>query len=187
MIFFWVFGLISIFILTLFSWAWFLGWNFYYFFFLLYMADKASLFFLEINQSCNLCHKFLFGMLYINLLNLVWFWSRIWRFYKFWSFKSWGFWYLRISRLILILHLKCFLFKFMWFFVFLLKAVGIKSQNNMLGLGFLSGDAELSEEEQVVVRGSQLKSHKWGTNERWSEEKLLLGYDECNSSIYSSN
>ena len=65
--------------------------------------------------------KFLFGMLYINLLNLVWFWSRIWEFYKFWSFKSWGFWYLRLSRLILILHLKCFLFRFMWFF-FLIKS-----------------------------------------------------------------
>ena len=62
--------------------------------------------------------KFLFGMLYINLLNLVWFWSRIWGFYKFCSFKSWGFWYLRLSRLILILHLKCFLFRFMWFFVY---------------------------------------------------------------------
>ena len=59
--------------------------------------------------------KFLFGMLYINLLNLVWFWSRIWGFYKFWSFKSWGFWYFRLSRLILILHLKCFLFRILWF------------------------------------------------------------------------
>ena len=29
LIFFWVFGLISIFILTLFLWVWFLGWNFY--------------------------------------------------------------------------------------------------------------------------------------------------------------
>ena len=67
--------------------------------------------------------KFLFGMLYINLLNLVWFWSRIWGFYKFWSFKSWSFWFLRLSRLILILHLKCFLFRFMWFFVFLLKTM----------------------------------------------------------------
>ena len=47
--------------------------------------------------------KFLFRMLYINLLNLkgyIWFWSRIWGFYKFGSFKSWGFWYLRLSRLI---------------------------------------------------------------------------------------
>ena len=30
---------------------------------------------------------------------------------------------MRLSRLILILHLKCFLFRFMWFFVFLLKAM----------------------------------------------------------------
>ena len=38
--------------------------------------------------------KFLFSMLYISLLNLkcfIWFWSRIWGFYKFGSFKSWGF------------------------------------------------------------------------------------------------
>ena len=67
--------------------------------------------------------KFLFGMLYINLLNLVWFWSRIWGLYKFWSFKSWSFWYLHLTRLILILHFKCFLFRFMWFFVFLLKVM----------------------------------------------------------------
>ena len=38
--------------------------------------------------------------------------------------------------------------------------VGIKAQNNMLGLGLLSGDTELSKEEQVVVKGSQLKSYK---------------------------
>ena len=31
--------------------------------------------------------KFLFGMLYTNLLNLVWFWCRIWGFYKFWNLK----------------------------------------------------------------------------------------------------
>ena len=75
-------------------------------------------------MSSNLRNdKFLFGMLYINLLNLVCFWSRIWGFYKFWSFKSWGFWYLRFSWLILILHLKCFLFRFMWFFVFLINAM----------------------------------------------------------------
>ena len=61
--------------------------------------------------------KFLFGMLYINLLNLkgfIWFWSRIWRFYKFGSFKSWSFWYLHLCRLILILYLKCFSFGFMY-------------------------------------------------------------------------
>ena len=51
----------------------------------------------------------------------------------------------------------------------------------MLGLGLLF------EEGQIVVRGSQLKSHKWGTNGRWFEEELFLGYDECSSSMYSSN
>ena len=75
-----------------------------------------------ISKACSLNDKFLFGMLYINLLNLVWFWSRIWGFYKFWSFKSWGFWYLHL-RLILILHLKCFLFRFMWFFFFLFLGI----------------------------------------------------------------
>ena len=39
-------------------------------------------------------------------------------------------------------------------------SVGIKAQNNMLGLGLLFEDAEMSEEGQIVVRGSQLKSHK---------------------------
>ena len=66
--------------------------------------------------------KFLFGMLYINLLNLVWFCSKIWGFYKFWNFKSWSFWYLHLSRLILILYLKCFLFRFVWFFCFHIKS-----------------------------------------------------------------
>ena len=47
-------------------------------FFLLYMADKASLFFqkkwkLQLMSSSLGNDKFLFGMLYINLLNLVWF------------------------------------------------------------------------------------------------------------------
>ena len=75
-------------------------------------------------MSSNLGNdKFLFGMLYINLLNLVWFWNRIWGFYKFWSFNSWVFWYLRLNRLILIFHLNYFLFRFMGFFVFLLKAM----------------------------------------------------------------
>ena len=44
--------------------------------------------------------------------------------------------------------------------IFYFITVGIKVHNNMLGLGLLSEDAELSEEGQVVVRGSQLKSHK---------------------------
>ena len=118
MIFFWVFGLISIFILTLFC-----GFDFWVEmstnYFILYMANVTSLFFWRKIKA-------LFGMLYINLLNLkdfIWFWSRIWGFYKFGSFKFWGFWYLRLSRLILIIYLKCYLFGFMWFFIFLIKAM----------------------------------------------------------------
>ena len=80
-------------------------------------------FFSLISKACSLNNKFLFGMLYINLLSLVWFWSRIWGFYKFWSFKSWSFWYSCLGRLILILHLKCFLFRFMWFFLFLFLGI----------------------------------------------------------------
>ena len=95
-------------------------------FFLLYMTIK-HLYFLEKKSKLQPISfendKFLFGMLYINLLNLVWFWNRIWEFYKFWSFRSSGFCYLCLSRLILILHFKCFLFRFMWFFVFLLKVM----------------------------------------------------------------
>ena len=89
-----------------------------------FSTNYFFLFYIAVKSSSSLGNdKFLFGMLYINLLNLVWFWSRIWEFYKFWSFKSWDFWYLRLSMLILILRLKCFLFRFMWFFVFLLKAM----------------------------------------------------------------
>ena len=40
----------------------------------------------------------------------------------------------------------------MHFFLGLIS-VGIKAQNNMLGLGLLSEDAELSEKGQIVVRG----------------------------------
>ena len=129
LIFFWVFGLISIFILTLFrEFSFWIEISTHYFF-ILYVVGKASLFFFwEISKLQPMFSslgndKYLFGMLYINLLNLVWFWSRIWGFYKFRSFKSWGFWYLRLSRLILILYLKCFLFRFKGFFVFLLKAM----------------------------------------------------------------
>ena len=140
------------------------------------MAYEASLYFWRKIKGTTYVFqprdKFLFGMLYINLLNLksfICFWSRIWGFYKFGSFKSWdfakglvtelaplhiqsvwrfrgeriqavrlaaccnyfskkkkkswSFWYLRLSKLILILYLKCFLFGFMQFFVFLIKAM----------------------------------------------------------------
>ena len=96
LIFFRVFGLISIFILTLFSWVWFFGWNFYFFLknyctwqikYLYFFGEKSKLQPMFSSLGNN---KILSGMLYINLLNLVWFWSKIWGFYKFWSFKSWG-------------------------------------------------------------------------------------------------
>ena len=65
--------------------------------------------------------------------------------------------------------------------------VRIKAQNDMLGFGLLSGNTELSEEEQVVFRGPQWKSYKWEMNEKWSKEEFLLEYDECSSSMYSNN
>ena len=65
--------------------------------------------------------------------------------------------------------------------------VRIKAQNDMLGLGPLSGTAELSEEKQVVIRISHWETYKWGTNGMWSEERLLLRYDKDSSSTYSSN
>ena len=72
-------------------------------FFFGYVAKKASLFFRRKIKTTTYVFqprdKFLFGILYINLLYLkgfIWFWSRIWGFYKFGSFKSWGFWYLRL-------------------------------------------------------------------------------------------
>ena len=71
---------------------------FFFIFYLLYMVDKAFLFFWRKIKTTTYVFqprdKFLFSMLYINLLNLkcfIWFWSRIWGFYKFGSFKSWGF------------------------------------------------------------------------------------------------
>ena len=72
-------------------------------YFILFMAYEVSLFFWRKIKTTTYVFqprdKFLFGILYINLLYLkgfIWFWSRIWGFYKFGSFKSWGFWYLRL-------------------------------------------------------------------------------------------
>ena len=61
--------------------------------------------------------------------------------------------------------------------------VGTRAQNSILGLGpwALSEHIDRSEEEQIVVKRSQLKSQGWGIGERLSEEELLLGYDEYNS------
>ena len=50
----------------------------------------------------------------------------------------------------------------------------------MYGLG-LCPRTLIGPKEQIVVTSSQLKSHKWRTNERWSEEEVLLGYDEYSS------
>ena len=42
-----------------------------------------------------------------------------------------------------------------------MKGVGIRDQDHILGLGLCpSEDIDKSEEEQIVVRGSHLKSHK---------------------------
>ena len=38
--------------------------------------------------------------------------------------------------------------------------VGIKAQNDMLGLGLLFGTAELSEEKQVVIKSPQRNTYK---------------------------
>ena len=87
-------------------------------YFILYMANEASLLFGEKSKVQSMSSsprygKFLFGILYINFLNLkglfgfeVEFGDSI----KFGSFNSWGFWYLHLSRLILIFHLIYFCF-----------------------------------------------------------------------------
>ena len=51
----------------------------------------------------------------------------------------------------------------------------------------MSEDVEWTEEEQIVIGGSNLKSPKQETDGKWSEKELLIGYDECSSNIYSSN
>ena len=45
-----------------------------------------------------------------------------------------SFWYLHFNRLILILHLKCFLFRFMWLFCFLIKSYDFWLINYLFGL-----------------------------------------------------
>ena len=47
-------------------------------------------------------------------------------------------------------------------------------------LGLVRGHGRSEEEEQIVVKRFQLKSQRWGTGERLSEE-LLLRYDEYSS------
>ena len=60
--------------------------------------------------------------------------------------------------------------------------VRIKGPRPYVGPWVLSKDIDRSkEEEQIVVKRSQLKSQRWRTGERLSKEELLLGYDEYGS------
>ena len=61
--------------------------------------------------------------------------------------------------------------------------VGTRVQNNVFGPWALSEDIDKSEKDQVIVKHSQSKSQRWGTNGRQSKEEIILGYDE-NSSQY---
>ena len=66
-----------------------------------------------------------------------------------------------------------------WSFEGLLQGQGPKIVYWALGL--VQGYSRSEEEEQLVVKCSQLKSQRWGTSERLFEEELLLGHDECSS------
>ena len=39
----------------------------------------------------------------------------------------------------------------------------------------------------MVIRSSNLKSHRGGTSEEWSEDEYLLGPNQRGSSMYSSH
>ena len=59
---------------------------------------------------------------------------------------------------------------------------GGKGLKKFIGPWALFEDMDRSkEEEQIVVKRSQLKSQRWGIGERLFEEELLLGYDEYSS------
>ena len=62
-----------------------------------------------------------------------------------------------------------------------------KGPESYIGSWALSEDVEWFEEEQVVIRNSNLISHEQGTNGSRSEEELLLRCGECNSGLYSNN
>ena len=62
-----------------------------------------------------------------------------------------------------------------------------KGLESYIGPWALFEDIEWTEEKQIIIKGLNLKPHKQETNERWSKEELLLRYDECNSSIHSTN
>ena len=75
-------------------------------------------------------------------------------------------------------------FFFIYIYIYICRDKGPKSY---IGPWVLSEDVKWFEEGQIVIRGSNLKSHEKGMNGRWSEEELLLRYDECSSSMYSNN
>ena len=50
-----------------------------------------------------------------------------------------------------------------------------KGPRSYIGPWVLSEDIDRFEEEQITIRSSQLKSHKWGMNGRIFEEEYLLG------------
>ena len=59
--------------------------------------------------------------------------------------------------------------------------VGGEDPRSYIGPWGLSEDIDKSKEEKIVVRYSQLKSRKQGTNKKLSEEEFLLKYDEYSS------
>ena len=56
----------------------------------------------------------------------------------------------------------------------------------LLFMGYIALLDTICRNEQLL-RGSQLKSHKWGMNGRRSKEEYLLRYDKCSLSVYSDN
>jgi len=65
--------------------------------------------------------------------------------------------------------------------------IGVRVQDHILGFGLHPGQLTSPRRDKWLLRNPQLKSHKQGINERWSEEEYLLGCDECSSNVYSSN
>ena len=81
--------------------------------------QMKHLYYLEKNQNCKLCllAQEIVNFYLVYYIWIFWIWSVLFGFevefgdsIKCGSFKSWGFWYLRFSRLILILYLIWFCF-----------------------------------------------------------------------------
>ena len=64
-------------------------------------------------------------------------------------------------------------------------AVVIRAQNHALGLELCPRTFRWSEEGRIVIRNSNLKSCKEGTNGRQSEGESFLGPNQRSSSVYS--